>query len=351
MKRLYYLPILAISAMIGLFSCEGKHEFTINDFMVGDDYYIDTICEANGNLYCLLCNPTCGVNVLYDREGIIAYSSQLNVDSINGTTFNVSGFMKDIDVDFSNQESIERLKTQYPVYPDFKVECRAYEHKGNQAANYGLTAEVASGKVPHNKALNTWIKYNLGDSVYAIDYKTTVDSVASRAAAEFFSDLDEYGDSPYSELVYQMTQSALLYDLTDYYATFLFYTYYYTGGAHGMYALNLATFAFTDGKSVDQAYLFKPGTEGAVLELLYEAIANDKHWTEEHGEMTVEQVKDEIGELGASLPQPAITREGIVYCFQPYVIDCYAAGEYEFVIPISKLMPYFTDRAIALVGE
>lgn len=54
-------------------------------------------------------------------------------------------------------------------------------------------------------------------------------------------------------------------------------------------------------------------------------------------------------EFKFDLPEGALTESGIIYSFQPYEIDCWAAGVYHFVVPYSRIMPYFTARAKRLI--
>lgn len=56
-------------------------------------------------------------------------------------------------------------------------------------------------------------------------------------------------------------------------------------------------------------------------------------------------------EFKFELPEAAFTEEGMVFSFQPYEIDCWAAGTYHFVVPYNKLMPYLTPGAKRLIDK
>ena len=43
------------------------------------------------------------------------------------------------------------------------------------------------------------------------------------------------------------------------------------------------------------------------------------------------------------LPDGSLTDSGVVFSFQPYEIDCWAAGAYHFIVPYKKLLPYMTQ--------
>ncbi len=49
------------------------------------------------------------------------------------------------------------------------------------------------------------------------------------------------------------------------------------------------------------------------------------------------------------LPEGALTDSGVLFSFQPYEIDCWAAGAYHFIVPYKKLMPFLTNKAKALI--
>ncbi|MDE7189745.1 MAG: RsiV family protein [Muribaculaceae bacterium] len=41
----------------------------------------------------------------------------------------------------------------------------------------------------------------------------------------------------------------------------------------------------------------------------------------------------------------------MMFSFQPYEIDCWAAGAYHFIVPYKKLMPYLTSEAKRLISN
>ena len=57
-------------------------------------------------------------------------------------------------------------------------------------------------------------------------------------------------------------------------------------------------------------------------------------------------MKDENGVPTGELhfPQPGLSDESVVFSFQPYEIDCYAAGTFHFTIPYDKIKPLLTPR-------
>lgn len=56
-------------------------------------------------------------------------------------------------------------------------------------------------------------------------------------------------------------------------------------------------------------------------------------------------------EVKFELPEGALTETGIVFSFQPYEIDCWAAGAYHFIVPYNKIMPYLTTKAKTICGS
>ena len=49
------------------------------------------------------------------------------------------------------------------------------------------------------------------------------------------------------------------------------------------------------------------------------------------------------------LPDGVLTESGVVFSFQPYEIDCWAAGAYHFIVPYKQLMPYLTSGTKRLI--
>ncbi len=155
------------------------------------------------------------------------------------------------------------------------------------------------------------------------------------------------------------------------YVTFSRYEYDREGTGHGMYTETFHTFDLMSGKKLKNKDIFKLQTLGKVKMKLFEVMAKDPHYLRWHGEsVTASEIESMIEawqspspalegteweeskrEFKFDLPEGALTESGILFSFQPYEIDCWAAGAYHFVVPYNKLMPYLTARAKRLIDR
>lgn len=147
------------------------------------------------------------------------------------------------------------------------------------------------------------------------------------------------------------------------------YDYERIGIGHGGYTETFHTMDMARGTAISNKDIFKPNTSDKVKMRLFEVMLKDKHYLEWHEELeSVDDVEQMIEAwqspnpalIGTEweepeiafkfeLPDAALTEEGIVFSFQPYEIDCWAAGAYHFVVPYNKLMPYLTTKAKRLI--
>lgn len=154
------------------------------------------------------------------------------------------------------------------------------------------------------------------------------------------------------------------------YITFSKYEYEREGFGHGMYTETFHTFDMKNGKRLKNKDIFKTKSLDNVKLKLFEVMANDPHYLEWHGESVSASEIESMIEAWQSpdlalegteweepkkdfkfdLPDGALTESGIIFSFQPYEIDCWAAGAYHFIVPYEKLMPYLTSDAKKLIN-
>lgn len=153
------------------------------------------------------------------------------------------------------------------------------------------------------------------------------------------------------------------------FVTFGQYEYEREGTGHGMYTETFHTFDLTKGEELTNEDFFKPKSLDKVKMRLFEVMAKDPHYLRWHEdaispndiESMIEAWQSPIPVLEGTeweeperefkfdLPEGALTDSGIIFSFQPYEIDCWAAGAYHFVVPYDKLMPYLTPKAKRLI--
>ncbi len=159
--------------------------------------------------------------------------------------------------------------------------------------------------------------------------------------------------------------------ITSGFVTFSMYEYERAGIGHGMYTETFHTFDLESGKGLSNDDIFKPRTLDKVTSQLFDVIAKDAHyaaWNEgvesgadvrtriEHWQSPSPILEGTEWEgldngLEFELPEGALTDSGVVFSFQPYEIDCWAAGAFHFIVPYKKLMPYLTTKAKGLISE
>lgn len=154
------------------------------------------------------------------------------------------------------------------------------------------------------------------------------------------------------------------------YITFGKYEYDRIGTGHGGYTETFHTFDFKHGNELTNFDIFKSQNLDKVKMALFAVMAKDPHYRAWNGDsITASEIQGKIEgwqspnpvlectELEESerdvkfeLPNGALTDSGVVFSFQPYEIDCWAAGSYHFIVPYKQLMPYLTPKAKRLIG-
>lgn len=154
------------------------------------------------------------------------------------------------------------------------------------------------------------------------------------------------------------------------FVTFSMYEYDRVGTGHGMYTETFHTFDFNTEKELTNTDIFKSQYINKVKMKLFEVMAKDPHYRAWNGDsITVSEIQGKIEgwqspnpvledseweeperDVKFELPDGALTDSGVVFSFQPYEIDCWAAGAYHFIVPYKQLMPYMTIKAKRLVG-
>lgn len=146
------------------------------------------------------------------------------------------------------------------------------------------------------------------------------------------------------------------------------YEYERIGIGHGMYTETFHTLDLDRGTQLSNKDIFKTSSLDNVKLALFEVIANDFHFREWNPEITSADMKSRIEgwqapneilkgteweepetEFKFELPDGALTDKGIIFSFQPYEIDCWAAGAFHFIVPYNMLMPYLSNRVKSLI--
>lgn len=148
------------------------------------------------------------------------------------------------------------------------------------------------------------------------------------------------------------------------------YEYDRIGIGHGMYTETFHTLDLERGKALTNADIFKSGSMEKVKRLLFEEIAgNPRYKVWNRNVKTAEDVEAQIRawqqpsellkgtaweeperEYVFEMPEGALTESGVLFSFQPYEIDCWAAGSFHFIVPYKKLMRYLRPEVKRMVN-
>lgn len=137
-----------------------------------------------------------------------------------------------------------------------------------------------------------------------------------------------------------------------------------------MYTETFHTLDLKGGKELTNKDIFNPNSFNKVEMFLFEVMDNDARYTDWNSVESATDVERQIAawqspdpilkgteweepdrEFKFELPKGALTETGVVFSFQPYEIDCWAAGAYYFIVPYSKLKPYMTQKVKAVCGS
>lgn len=156
----------------------------------------------------------------------------------------------------------------------------------------------------------------------------------------------------------------------DKFVTFGKYEYDRIGIGHGMYTETFHTFDLANEKKLKNSDIFKSQYLDKVKMRLFEVMAKDPKYRTWNGDsISASDIQDRIEgwqaaspilegteweeperELKFELPDGALTDSGVVFSFQPYEINCWAAGAFHFIVPYKQLMPYMTPEARRLIS-
>lgn len=148
------------------------------------------------------------------------------------------------------------------------------------------------------------------------------------------------------------------------YVTYSKYEYDRAGIGHGMYTETFHTYDLGTGTKLRNRDLFNNECLDKVKMKLFEVIAKDPHylawnagplkateieerivrWQSPSPALEGTEWEEPIRDVTFRLPDGALTKTGVVFSFQPYEIDCWAAGAFHFIVPYEKVMEYLTPR-------
>ncbi len=154
------------------------------------------------------------------------------------------------------------------------------------------------------------------------------------------------------------------------FVTYAKYEYERIGTGHGMYTETFHTLDIKRGKELTNKDIFKAKSLDNVKKELFVVMAKDSHylawndgiegpgdienrivgWQSPNPILEGTEWEEADREVKFELPDGALTESGVVFSFQPYEIDCWAAGAFHFIVPYERLKPYMTQEAKRLIS-
>lgn len=370
----------------------------------GEDYgtelWVDTVMYAAGHLFGYAGDVSEWGGWYFDTAPV-GDDIMLRYDSVAPSKLKLSLVTKEITVDLGDKETpgkirdflsapngFSRFQEKYEevldsiVMPDYSYTC---------TGRYSFSADFADSGTPNAALINkfvcglTDISNNdaaqvPGLSAFYAGFKKGENSrpaytgdtgdikgLSDFLAARAFENWKQSGDTDESSNEEKLDIRLRVY--SPKLVTYSIYEYDRIGIGHGMYTETFCTLDLSSGRTVSNSDLFKAGTADGVKKLLFETMFNDKNYREwnkhinspEEIEARIEgwQSPNELLEgtewaeperdTKFKLPEGALTESGVVFSFQPYEIECWAAGAFHFIVPYSKLTPYLTPYAKHLI--
>lgn len=354
----------------------------VNRLLDYADWWADTISVVNGTAYYWGYENFCRSNVLFNQNKVLVAAPVLHVDSFASgcnTKFYVSNAAKRVLVDFTDNNTFDRLKSLSRILPSFTRYRKDTIADFGRTVLYSFAADFPSATTPNSNEIRKWLvklverSQSLDEDVPAVTsiyigyskrsyggwtYRGNINDnrqIGRFAASLYFAiKKGEYGtnDEDYPTTLFaDLNLQAIV--CNKRYVTYQEYTHDYNAGAHGFYTERLVSYDLVHQQEIDCDYLFKPECMNDVLSILVDEAKKTpqyKEW-EPNIEYNVANKDEEGNEIGGfTLPAPGLSEDGVVFSFQPYAISCFAAGAFHFTIPYSRIKHCLTTRGKWCVG-
>ena len=361
---------------------EENNDTLIPEFLsdyIDSNTYSEIICTANGKTYYYSNDNSERLRAVYTLDELLCGDPTLLIDSIDSlskTTFSISTAHKSMIVDFADKNSVEKLKSLVPKFSYTNRFCKNYYAKENRIL-YHFEVDYPKQNTHNDDNIRKWLLGIINKTFDDFDY-SEYDMTATKhdkkepmfwkykgnvrdikAIGKFMSDkyiaikINEYGDDDdaYPCMVFFNLSLRLVSSNGKYYS-YQKCMRNYNGGAHSYYTENIVSFDPVRNEEIDWNYLFVPGSKEKVLDLFFNVVKNNAQYVHWKDISTAEMVRDDFKQKFAdpktgdiTLTKPGLTDTGVVFSYQPYEIECFAAGCFHFEIPYKDLMPYLTTKA------
>lgn len=385
--------ICAISALASslLIACQksgssyGKAEAAVDTIApeTGKEAAVDTIApetekseyvsfmSAKGHDFRYCYNDSISEGWYYDNI-YLGNHDFLRYDSVGPSTLRLSIITKEATIDLGDPRFVEKARDLMKPLEGFRSFQKRYaeclgtvkdEHgdPSNYMGQFSFVAHYAGSKIANARKINSFIvslmdrseidKELVGSNTtrssgpYNItsdrDLTAITDAMAYNLFEHWRHDFDEdYGIGATGKVLAIKPHIA-----NDRYVTFGKYDHDYSGQSHGMYTQTFHTFDIKTGKELTNKDIFESQYLTDVKDLLKDIMSKDPYYLSWH-----EEVKSSKDVTDFYLSDGALTESGVVFSFQPYEIDCWAAGAYHFIVPYNQLMPFLTPKTKNMIS-
>lgn len=351
----------------------------MTNYMDSVNWYADTICVANGQVYYFAQDEQGRMNVIYTNEGILCEDPALwynDFDTVSTTKFSINTAAKTVVVDFAQPQTIKNLQHLMPHFTQARRFTKDYFIDFANLCLYHFDIDYPIGNTTDDDNVCRWLANTVSDSYWFTKYEKNykkqkrinraryedslhdVEALGQFAADKYFSLKKAEHDVPEDdELWYLYSSLSLrLVSTNGRYWSFQKQHHEYNCGMHGYFTEEIVSFDPATNQEIDWKYLFVPKCEEEVIDLFYKAVEKNSRFNFWGYPDDLEAIKRHFHANALKLhkghivlPQPGLSDDGVVFSYQPYEISGWAQGTFHFTIPYEELKPYLTAKAKALL--
>lgn len=384
LTKLWMLPVIGIALIVvvhnvgcvakGVSSNESVDSFACKEEIVDDEdrYYVesDVLCVINGKEYRFELSDNDYIRIV-ENDKVIIEDVMLDVtpaDSLNNRLFYVSNTIgKDkVLIDFGNKDDITRLSKMDDETPGYVRFYQKFVADYSQAVSCSFRVDQPLKKIPNHNVIENWlisvleltISRYMGENIEMEAVKQNyigIEDCIKCEAERYLNSVESEYTNPENVSLHFLHIDMCESVTAPHYVTYRMCTSGYFGGAHGGYTESLISYDHINNQKIDWNYIFKPEYKEKVIDALVEVVMNDSKylsWTPEPDPQLLRTNLQRISDYAVKgIPCPALAEKGVAFSYQPYEIQCFAAGTFHFVVPYEKLYQYMTKEALKCIGK
>lgn len=354
--------------------------------------WIDTIMYAKGHAFGYVGDVSMWGGWYFDSI-CVGDDNMLRYDSIGPSKLKLSLVTKKLIIDMGDPNAIEKIKSFMNPIQGFSrfrkfykevldsVDCKDFGYK-QTTGSFTLIVDYPEVSNRNEEKISLFINELTESSECALHIEFSPTNYEKPIRIENMNDLRNMADyladgimenwkrtGEYGLGSNEVLLALKLHNINKEYVTFSKYEYLREGTGHGMYIETFHTFNLKSGKKLRNMTVFKSQDIDKVKMELFKVMAADPKYVSWHGgSVRPEEIEELImawqtlnsvfegteweepeRRIKFELPDGALTDTGVIFSFQPYEIDCWAAGSYHFIVPYKKLMPYFSTEVKCLL--